>query len=223
MKIEHSIERKINDELVTQEAVDAFHKFSICANSLDDERSMRCLAVVIKGIELGLLKNDVDLKIQKIVDNIMDKIIDIVNNIKSHLESNTEFDENLYCIDLSKIFDTSDVQMVRWVKQVLDEALHEKKLAAEYSSTATTTFYVYGWHKAEYFNNKYTQDYMNSLCENIQIILDIEKSIRHIKKDFLDSYEIAITEDRPANKIEMCLKLLNKSFVKRSTTFWWQN
>ena len=60
MKVEHSIERKINETLVTQQAVDAFHKFSICANPLDDERSMRCFAVVIKGIELGLLENDVD-------------------------------------------------------------------------------------------------------------------------------------------------------------------
>lgn len=223
MKIEHSIERKINDELVTQEAVNAFHKFSICANSLDDERSMRCLAVVIKGIELGLLKNDVDLKIQKIVDNIMDKIIDIVNNIKSHLESNTEFDENLYCIDLSKIFDTSDVQMVRWVKQVLDEALHEKKLAAEYSSTTTTTFYVYGWHKAEYFNNKYTQDYMNSLCKNIEIILDIEEYIKHPRLNCLGNSELDMRDDKPTNKIEMCLKLFGISFIKRSTMFWWQN
>lgn len=174
MKVEHSIERKINEELVTQQAVDAFHKFSICANPFDDERSMRCFAVVIKGIELGLLENDVDIKIHKIVDNIMDKVMDIVNNIKSHLESNTEFDNDLYRVDLSDIFDTSDVQMLNWVKQALDEALHEKKLAAEYSSNDTTTFYVYGWHKAEYFNNKYTQDYMNSLCKNIEIILDIE-------------------------------------------------
>lgn len=223
MKIEHSIERKINDELVTQEAVNAFHKFSICANSLDDERSMRCLAVVIKGIELGLLKNDVDLKIQKIVDNIMDKIIDIVNNIKSHLESNTEFDENLYCIDLSKIFDTSDVQMVRWVKQALDEALHEKKLAAEYSSNDTTTFYVYGWHKTEYFNNKYTQDYMNSLCKNIEIILDIEEYIKHPRLNCLGNSELDMRDDKPTNKIEMCLKLFGISFIKMSTMFWWQN
>ena len=223
MKVEHSIEQKINEELVTQQAVDAFHKFSICANPFDDERSMRCFAVVIKGIELGLLENDVDIKIHKIVDNIMDKVMDIVNNIKSHLESNTEFDNDLYRVDLSDIFDTSDVQMLNWVKQALDEALHEKKLAAEYSSTDTDEFYIYGWHKAEYLNNKYTQDYMNSLCTDIQIILNIEEAIKHIKKDFLDSYEIAITEDRPANKIEMCLKLLNKSFVKRSTTFWWQH
>lgn len=170
MKVEHSIERKINEELVTQQAVDAFHKFSICANPFDDERSMRCFAVVIKGIELGLLENDVDLKIQKIVDKVIDKVMDIIHNIKTHLESNTEFDEDLYCIDLSEMFDTSDVQMLNWVKQALDEALHEKKLAAEYSSTDTDKFYIYGWHKAEYFDNQYTQEYMNNLCKNIEIL-----------------------------------------------------
>ena len=45
MKVEHSIERKINETLVTQQAVDAFHKFSICANPFDDERSMVRLRV----------------------------------------------------------------------------------------------------------------------------------------------------------------------------------
>lgn len=223
MKVEHSIERKINEELVTQQAVDAFHKFSICANPFDDERSMRCFAVVIKGIELGLLENDVDLKIQKIVDKVIDKVMDIIHNIKTHLESNTEFDEDLYCIDLSEMFDTSDVQMLNWVKQALDEALHKKKLAAEYSSVNNDKFYIYGWHKAEYFDNQYTQEYMNNLCKNIEIILDIEEYIKHPRLNCLGNSELDMRDDKPTNKIEMCLKLFGISFIKRSTMFWWQN
>ena len=203
MKVEHSIERKINETLVTQQAVDAFHKFSICANPFDDERSMRCFAVVIKGIELGLLENDVDLKIQKIVDKVIDKVMDIIH--------------------LSEMFDTSDVQMLNWVKQALDEALYKKKLAAEYSSVNTDKFYIYGWHKAEYFDNQYTQDYMNNLCKNIEIILDIEEYIKHPRLNCLGNSELDMRDDKPTNKIEMCLKLFGISFIKRSTMFWWQN
>ena len=218
MKVEHSIEKKFNEELVTPEVVEAFHKFSICANPLDDERSMRCLAVVIKGIELGLLENDVDLKIQKIVDQVMDQIVNIIHDIQRHIESNTEFDEDLYRVDLSELFDPSAVPMLSWVTQALDTALHEKHLAAEYHNEHELS--IYGWHKAEYFDNQYPQEAMNRLCKTIPILLDIEESIKKARTNMLGNYEIDITKDQPASKIKMCLNLIGKDFIQHPDLFW---
>ena len=71
--------------------------------------------------------------------------------------------------------------------------------------------------------NQYTQEYMNNLCKNIEIILDIEEYIKHPRLNCLGNSELDMRDDKPTNKIEMCLKLFGISFIKRSTMFWWQN
>lgn len=125
MKIEHGIEKRINQEfvekLVTPELFDAFAKYSISEDihwvlenlktgkEYDNtKRALRCLAVVIKGIELGLLKNAIELKVKKIMKELIEKTQAILQDVEQHLKLHTTFDDALYSIDLTGLFDPED-------------------------------------------------------------------------------------------------------------------
>ena len=93
MKIEHRIETSLDTNLLTTEAIIAFDKYSISAHNdyYKEERAMRCMEVVLKCIELGMLKNNIAHTLAEIVDKILDKIAKVIKNVKKKLTTGTTF------------------------------------------------------------------------------------------------------------------------------------
>jgi hypothetical protein len=138
MKIEHKIERQIDTDALTPEAILTFWKYSIGDYNLNDERTMRCMEVVLKSIELGLMKDEKIKTEAKILDKIMNEVTKIIDGIESHLESNSKFDSDLYCIDLSEIFDVSDDKLYSSIRQTLYELLDIRHLMPTYDHKKST-------------------------------------------------------------------------------------
>lgn len=74
MKIEHRIETSLDTNLLTTEAIIAFDKYSISAHNdyYKEERAMRCMEVVLRCIELGMLKDNIAHALAEIVDKILE-------------------------------------------------------------------------------------------------------------------------------------------------------
>lgn len=217
MEIEHKIESGLNLEALTPEAVLTFNKYSIDGINGDyriNQRAIQCMAVVIKSIELGLMKNKDIEKKAKIINKIMAKVAKIIDDIESHLESDSEFDSNLYCIDLSEMFDVSDKELYFSIIRALEELLNIRHLA---SANDSKKLYIYGWHKAEYFGNKFTQKKINCVCEDVAVMVKIENHIKNEIAKNNGKCDIEITDEMPASKIEACANLLNMRYSKYET------
>lgn len=91
MKIDHKIERQIDIDALTPEAILTFWKYSIGDYNLNDERTMRCMEVVLRCIELGMLKDNIAHALAEIIDEIMDKITKVIKNVKKKLTTGTTF------------------------------------------------------------------------------------------------------------------------------------
>lgn len=225
MKIEHKIEQKINEELVeklvTPEVLDAFDKYSISENIswvlenlktgepyCKTERALRCLAVVIKGVELGLLENAIELKVEKIMQKLMAKTQVILNDVEQHLMSHTEFNKAIYSINLNKIFDTNDSHLFYLVREAFDKYLAEKQLVACYYKDKVA---VYGWHREAFFDNRYAQDDINALCEEAGKMIDVEADL-YQKWQTTKGHDVDIypENENERNQITMCLTLMKK-------------
>ena len=211
MKIEHRIETSLDTNLLTTEAIIAFDKYSISAHNdyYKEERAMRCMEVVLKCIELGMLKNNIAHTLAEIIDKILDKIAKVIKNVKKKLTTGTTFDENLYCIDLKKIFDTSDDKLYNDITYYLDKILSRKKLAAEYCGDM---LYVHGWYMADYFNNEFTQNKITSLCEDIKVMYNIKDHIKAAKKNNAGNPEVYPTKNISLSKIKAYLNLNGKFY-----------
>lgn len=212
MKIEHRIENSLDLTVLTPEAVLTFRKYSIDGINGDyciDQRAIQCMEMVIKCIELGLM-TDKDIKKEaKILDKIMSHVIKIIADVRRHLESNSKFDSDLYCIDLSKIFDVSDDNLYFPIHYALEDLMHIRNLD---STSDRKKMYVYGWHKAEYFNNEFTQTKINSLCKDAATMIRIENHIKNAEiKDNGNRY-IDITDEMPASKIAVCAHFLGMRY-----------
>ena len=131
MKIEHRIENSLDLTVLTPEAALTFRKYSIDGINGDyciDQRAIQCMEMVIKCIELGLM-TDKDIKKEaKILDKIMSHVIKIIADVRRHLESNSKFDSDLYCIDLSKIFDVSDDNLYFPIYYALEDLMYIRNL-----------------------------------------------------------------------------------------------
>ena len=211
MKIEHKIIKSLNPDLITAKAMLAFDKYSIVAHNdyYKEERAMRCMEVVLRSIEIGLLNDeDIDRKAE-ILDNIIADVDNVINNVKRHLQSNTKFGTKLYSIDLSKFFDTSDKDLFNTIEHYLNKVLSRRHLAVEY---ICDRIYVYGWHKVNFFDNKYTQKKINSLCEDVAGMIAVEKYINDTKVENNGYRHIKPTPDIPILRIEACARLNNMRY-----------
>lgn len=214
MKIKHEIVKSLDTDLVTPEAMLTFWKYSIGDYNLNDERTMRCMEVVLKSIELGLMKDEKIKTEAKILDKIMNEVTKIIDCIESHLESNSKFDSDLYCIDLSEIFDVSDDKLYSSIRQTLYELLGIRHLMSTYDHKK---MYIYGWHRAEYFNNKFKQSKINSLCKDAATMIKIEKHIKNAEIEDDDTYHIQITDEMQASKINICAHFLGMLYCDHDT------
>lgn len=221
MKIEHSIEININEELLTPQVFEAFGKYSISEDihwvlenlktgkEYDNtKRALRCLAVVIKGVELGLLNNAIELKVEKIMQKLIEKTQAILQDVKQHLKSNTTFDDALYSINLNQLFDTDDSHLFYLVQEAFDEYLAPQQLVACYDKDKVV---LYGWHREAFFDHRYAQDDINALCHDAAKMIDVEKNLVQkwqTTKDYYVNIYPANPEERA--QIIMCLTLMKK-------------
>ena len=216
MKIEHKIVKSLDTDLVTPEAMLTFWKYSIADYNFNDERTIRCMEVVIRAIKTGLMKDEVIKTQAKILDKIMNKVTKVIANIENHLESNSKFDSDLYCINLSDMFDVSNDKLYFPIIQCLDELTHMRNLEIT-NDRNRKEIYVYGWHRAEYFNNKFTQNKINSLCKDAATMMKIEKHIKNAKVENDGKRHIQITDEMPASKINVCAHFLDMLYCDRDT------
>lgn len=223
MKIEHSIKRNINKKRITPQVVKAFRKYSISEDIssvlknlktgkdyAQNQRALRCLEVVIKGVELGLLENAIELKVKNIMQELMAKTTEVINDVKQHLNTQTKFDKAIYSIDLTKLFDTEDSHLFYLIQEAFDEYLYlaEKPLVACYY---TNQVVLYGWHRETYFDHKYAQDTINALCEDAAKMMDVEKDLQQKWKNQKHHWVNLYPEnDEERAQIAMCLTLMKK-------------
>ena len=221
MKIEHKIEKKINEKLITPEVLEAFDKYSISENIswvlenlktgeyyCRSERAVRCLAVVIKGVELGLLKNAIELKVAKIMQELTAKTQAIIQDIETHLKMHTKLTKDIYSTKLSKLFDTDDSHLFYLVKEAFNKYLAEKQLVACYYKDKLA---IYGWHRETYFDHRYAQEEINALCEEAAKLIDIEADL-YQKWQTTEGHDVDIypENENERNQITMCLTLMKK-------------
>lgn len=77
--------------------------------------------------------------------------------------------------------------------------------------------YIYGWHRAEYFNNKFKQSKINSLCKDAATMMKIEKHIKNAEIEDDDTYHIQITDKMQASKINICAHFLGMLYCDHDT------
>lgn len=161
-------------------------------------------------LNLGTLAyNDIHILNKMIIDKILDEIAKVIKNVKKKLTTGTTFDEKLYCIDLKKMFDTSDDKLYNDIEYYLDKILSRKKLAAEYCGDM---LYVHGWYMADYFNNEFTQNKITSLCEDIKVMYNIKDHIKAAKKDNVGNPEVYPKKDITLSKLKAYLNLNDKFY-----------